>query len=502
MGALVITTPPDVEVVVVGAGPAGLVAAVTLARYGVDVVVLDKRPAVSALPRAVGVTVRQMELFRSWGVEEQLRSRADHVDLTVLEVDTVVEAGNGTRRRINVPDHDQSEVVSPTSSVRVAQDDLEEVLLAELGRHPTATVRRGVEVTDLVQDDDGVRLRLRASHDPSVAHLRARYVVAADGARSTLREALGVDFVGATAVMRGISAEFRAPLWPLLGERRHALYSIRHPDGAGVLIPAGAGTRWQYGVVLDADADAEALSRPAALTHRIRKAVGVPDIGILITRTGTFTADATLAATYSVGRVHLVGDAAHRVTPRGGNGLAMAVRDGLALGWRLAWVARGWAPERFLDTYEEEMRPLAAADVARAADPQGGCHTVLTELLHDLGGRLQHAWVPPRDGDRSPRSTLDLVSEGLTLFAGSHGPWRDAAAGLGHALPVAFAELPPPTLHALGLRPRGALLVRPDAVPVARWYQAGDVGQATADLDRAVNDLLGAEQLTTSRGRA
>ncbi|WP_205473054.1 FAD-dependent monooxygenase [Nocardioides sp. SYSU D00038] len=482
--------PRQTHVAVVGAGPAGLVAAVSLARAGVEVVVLDKRTGVSDLPRAVGVTVRQMEIFRSWGIEAELRACADDVDLTLLEVTTVAEASAGVRRQINVPDHVQSEVVSPTSSVRVAQDDLELVLLDELARHKTATVCRGVEVAGLEQDADGVDLVVRAAHDPTAARVRARYVIGADGARSTVRQLLGIDVVGATDVMRGVSAEFRAPLWPVLGERRHALYSIRQPNGSGILIPAGGGTRWQYGVVLGPDDDAHALSHPSVLTRRIRAAVGVPDVGISIARTSTFVAGATLAERYSLGRVHLVGDAAHRVTPRGGNGLAMAVRDGLALGWRLAWVAHGWAPPGFLDTYEEEMRPLAAADVARAADPDGGCHTVLTELLHDLGGRLQHAWLPPSRPGEPPRSTLDLVSGGLTLLTGAEGPWAGAAAGLPQRLPVEIAVLPPPTLHALGIRPLGALLVRPDGVPVAGWYGAATVDRATADLTRAIGDLL------------
>lgn len=484
--------PRQAHVAVVGAGPAGLVAAVSLARSGVDVVVLDKRARVSDMPRAVGVTVRQMEIFRSWGLEAELRACADDVDLTLLEVDTVAEAGTGAgvRRRINVPDHAQSEVVSPTSSVRVAQDDLERVLLEELLGHPSATVCRGVEVTGLEQDTDGVELTLRVHHEPASAHVRARFVVGADGARSTVRQLLGIDAVGATDIMRGVSAEFRAPLWPVLGDRRHALYSIGHPSGAGVLIPAGGGSRWQYGTTLGPDDDVDSLSHATVLTQRIRAAIGVPDLGISITRTGTFVAGAMLAERYSLGRVHLVGDAAHRVTPRGGNGLAMAVRDGHALGWRLAWVVHGWAPPGFLDTYEEEMRPLAASDVARAADPDGGCHTVLTELLHDLGGRLQHAWLPSTRPGEAPQSTLDLISGGLTVLAGVDGPWGDAASRLADPLPIHHAVLPPSTLHALGIRPLGALLVRPDAVPVAGWYHADSVDRATADLNRAIDDLL------------
>jgi 2-polyprenyl-6-methoxyphenol hydroxylase-like FAD-dependent oxidoreductase len=366
------------------------------------------------------------------------------------------------------------------------------VLAEHLAGLASATVRRGTKVVGLRHDEHGVRVSVRSSGSGAAEQIGAAYVVAADGAHSETRERLGIQTVGSDGLMRGISAEFRAPLWPALGPHRYALYSITHPDGAGVLIPAGGGTRWQYGVVAGPEDDVAALARPEALTSRIRLAAGVPDLAVDLVRQSTFTAGARLATTFSSGRVYLAGDAAHRVTPRGGNGLAMAVRDGIAIGWRLAWVLRGWAPARFLETYEDEVRPLAAQDVARAADPEGHCYSVLTELLHDLGGRVQHAWVEPPEPGRAPVSTLDLVGPALTLFVGEDAAaWRTAAALLWRSVPVDVVGLPRSTSHALGLRQSaGALLVRPDGVPVARWYRIAGVAAAMVALEGAVDDLV------------
>ena len=481
---LVTAAAPHHDVVVVGAGPAGLVAATVLATQGVDVLLIERRTTTSDLPRAVGITMRQMELFRSWGLEQRIRAGGDDVELAVLETTTAKDAGSGHVREMNVPNRSQSEVVSPTASARVPQDHLEAVLIEHLATLPTATIRRGEEVTAVSQTRDAVRLDVRNAWTGTQC-VTASYVVAADGARSPLRAALGIETVGPDDLMNGLAVEFRAPLWPVLGDHRFALYAITHPDGAGVLIPAGQGDRWQFGIVLSEGDDVTELGDHDALRRRIRSAAGVPDLPVDIVRVHAFDSGAQLAERFSDGRVFLAGDAAHRVTPRGGNGLAMAVRDGMDLGWRLAWVVRGWAPQSFLSTYETEGRPAVADSVARAADPDSGCRAVISEMQQDLGGRIQHAWVGPGI------STLDLVGPGLTLLTTDPDGWRAAAAELdtGHSVPITVAWLPARTAHALGLRgPESAVLVRPDGVPVGSWWASRN---RLADLERAVAATLG-----------
>jgi hypothetical protein len=139
------------------------------------------------------------------------------------------------------------------------------------------------------------------------------------------------------------------------------------------------------------------------------------------------------------------------------------------------------------------MRPLAVADVARAADPQGGCHAVVTEMLQDLGGRLPHAWVGRGATGAATVSTLDLIGDGLTLLTAPDSPqWHSAATARHHDVPVEAVALPRAVAYALGLlAPGSAMLVRPDAVPITRWWRVGDHPRGVTELDRAVSDLIG-----------
>ena len=195
---------------------------------------------------------------------------------------------------------------------------------------------------------------------------------------------------------------------------------------------------------------------------------------------GAFSFAAQVAGRYRSGRAFLVGDAAQRMTPRGGMGMNTAVAEANNLAWKLAWVHKGWAGSALLDTYEAEWRPVGSRRAARSAEedatPDGA-----EALADDLNGRLRHAWLPgpglPGPGfplsNGRPRSTLDLLGPGLTLLSGPDGrPWTTAAASLATPFPLAVRTLDPSTATTLGIEPDGAILVRPDAQVVAWWPTA------------------------------
>ena len=441
---------------IVGAGPAGLTAAITLARAGVETLVVERRTQVSDLPRATGVSTSTMELLRSWGLEEQVRAAAVDVEWQALETTTLADAAVGTPVEVGYPTRAQSAVVSPTRPACIPQDELEPILQAHLATLPAARLRRGVEVLGVESRDDGVEATVRDAGGTHTIH--ARFLIAADGIRSTVRTALGIATSGPGHLATSMAVRFRAPLWDVVGEHRHVIYFL---PGNVAALPVGHGDRWLYARPWDPQRERLGDLTAGALEREVRLAAGVPDLELQIEDLSTADYGVALADRFRERSAFLIGDAAHRLTPRGATGMNTAIRDGHDLGWKLSWVLRGWAGDALLDTYEAERRPVAEHNAARSADPSGSIRGTAAELRADLGGRIAHTWLP---GESGRTSTLDLLSDGLTRFTGpGEGSWRTRRG----APPETVRRLDAMTARALGILGGASLLVRPDGVPAA-----------------------------------
>jgi 2-polyprenyl-6-methoxyphenol hydroxylase-like FAD-dependent oxidoreductase len=481
----------EVAVLVVGAGPAGLATALELAGHDVPVMLVERRAGLSPLPRATAVSTRTMELIRAWGLEEQVRAGAIDVSWDGWISETLAVAAAGQRFPIGYPTPAQAAVLSPTFPACVPQDHLEPVLLAELHARPDAAVRFGTELLQLRPDADGATALVRDTATGAATTVRARYLVGADGAHSAVRTQLGIALRGPDRLVEHLAVLFRAPeLWPLLGECRHGIYVVTEPTAAGVFVPAGRDNRWLYGREWEPGRQRLTDYPEDRLTALIRAGAGTARVHPRIERLGSFSFAAQIVDTYRAGPVFLAGDAAHRVTPRGGTGLNTAIQDGHDVGWKLAWVLRGWAGAELLDTYEAERRPVGLHNTVRSADPTGSVRTLGQALPADLGGRIPHLETP------AGVSTLDLLGPGLTLFIGpASSAWRAAAARVRSAAPLHVHELDALTAAALGVPGDGALLARPDGHPVAAW-------PASADPDitlRSGVQLLGQTRSTAGR---
>jgi putative polyketide hydroxylase len=470
----------EVPVLIVGAGPAGVTAAITLACYGVQSLVVERRSEVSRLPRATGVSTRSMELFRSWGLEDEIRAGAPEIEWLGWSCETLAGAEAGSPFPVGFPTREQSALISPTGPACVAQDHLEPVLLGHLRSLDASRLEPGTALDGLNETPDGVQARVRDVATGRSTSIRARYLVAADGVYSTVRDKLGIEMHGTERLAERIGVQFRAPLWSLLGRRRYVIYPIAATEEAATFIPAGAEDRWIYAQAWDPGHERFADYGEERVTRLIRTAAGASRITPRIERISAVTYGARIAEAFRARHVFLIGDAAHQVTPRGATGMNTAIHDGHDLGWKLAWVLRGWADARLLDSYEADRRPVAEHNVARSADPNGSVRDPDESLRIDLGGRIAHAWLPSA---RRSTSTLDLLGPGLTLFTAGGDGDRDRTASWTSpppTPPLTIRRLDAMTARALGLRPGSALLVRPDGSPCTSL----DLGDAAIDSYR------------------
>jgi 2-polyprenyl-6-methoxyphenol hydroxylase-like FAD-dependent oxidoreductase len=349
-------------------------------------------------------------------------------------------------------------------------------MLSHLRAHSGARAEFATEIVGVDNGPDGVHAVVRDTASGDERVVRARYLVAADGAHSTVRRALGIPMRGPDHLAEVVTALFRAPLWDVVGEHRHGIYSVIRPDAMGLFLPAGGDDRWLYGVYWDPEVEQAADFDEERLLQLIRLGAGVPELEPQIERIGAFSFAAQIADDFRRESTFLIGDAAHRVTPRGGTGMNSAIHDGFDLGWKMGWVLRGWADPALLDSYERERRPVVEHNVVRSADPNGSHRDVGRELHIDLGERIEHVWLP---GSAGLVSTLDLIGPGLTLFTGPEGEaWVSAAAELGDAPPLVVRCLDLVGARALGIRLGGALLARPDGVPAAWWPNGADCERA------------------------
>jgi putative polyketide hydroxylase len=455
-----------VQVLVAGAGPGGLVTAITLAKYHVSVLVAEKRTELSSLSRSLVVSTRSMEILRSWGIEDQVRAGSANVAPRGWVTHTLASR-QGREIPLGHPTDAQAAKVSPCRPAWTPQDHLEPLLLELLHDTPGVEVKFGCELVSVRQNGDKVRATLCDSASGATQEVEARYLVGADGAHSTVREYLGIHMEGPDALAEHQSIQFQAPLSDVAGDRRYGINVITHPDAAGTLAPRGPNDRWHYGK-LWRPGEARLVDCSAEQHARlIATAAGVGSLRPRIERISSYSAAAQIADRYRERRGILVGDAAHRMTPRGGTGMNTAIQDAYDLGWKLAWVLRSWARPGLLDSYETDRRPVGLHNVTRSADPNGAQRQAETALAWDLNGRLPHRWVPR---GRRTVSTLDLVGGGITLLAGPDCPRQTrTAAMLSTRAPVAAHILDRSTAQELGIPAKGAILVRPDAHRLLGW---------------------------------
>lgn len=528
----------DIPVTIVGGGPVGLAMALVLSRQGVASRVLEMNATTTDHPKARGVWVRAMEIFRQWGVYEPIRARGlpDASDSMVI----LDGMDNELDRSRPEPWNDES----PARKSIVAQDAVEEALAAKLADHSDVDLRWRTEFLSCEETPDGVRVTARDLASGETLTWTSQYLIGADGGRGAVARQVGIEYEGPPTLALMLNTYFRADLsrYPAAHNAAGLQMRVLDPDAEPChLLNTNGADRWLWLTRIGAETD----ERPRPLTEaetiaKIRAALRLPDLQVEIINEATWRMTRRIAKTFRRSRTFLVGDAAHRFPPFGGFGMNSGIQDAHNLAWKLAFVLNGKAGDALLDTYDAERRPIAHenADLALqngarfphvVAAFQSGDRDRIRFWLHDaenhihsIGHTLGFSYVsdavipdettPPdrtprwyrptdRPGSRFPhlwldatktRSTLDLFDRDLVLVTGPDGgPWAQAAAEVAATVgvPIAVHRLKaadPEQGVAMG--PRGAALVRPDGITA---WRIGWVTQTPeADLERAVRSIL------------
>jgi 2-polyprenyl-6-methoxyphenol hydroxylase-like FAD-dependent oxidoreductase len=465
---------------------------VFLAGHGVPVTLVEKHAISSSHPRAIGYTLRTLELFRAAQVELPSTTqrhgpprRARVESLAGTWFDEYPWTANVAKPRCEY---------SPEHATAIAQDRLEPILrdrAVALG----ADLRLSTEMTGFSHDHDGVSVALRP-RDGREYRVRARYMIAADGARSGIRDALDIGRTGQGQLSIQRSILFRAPIDHYL-ERGIVQFDIEQPGLTAFLTTYSDG-RWVLMLSDDVDRD------PDQQRATVRQAVGIADLPVELLTTGRWELTALIADRFNSGPVFLAGDAAHQLPPnRGGYGANTGIEDVHNLAWKLAAVLRAESTQALLDTYDAERRPIAwlrhdqifaRADYKAHLDGPVGDLDVIDDIAMELGQLYRSSAVigaaedlPPaqrpeqwagQPGTRAPhlvlddrRSTLDLFRRGWVLLS-QDGRWAAAADGVAVDFVCLTASdvLGPMTFgEAYGVGSDGASLVRPDGYIAARW---------------------------------
>ena len=357
------------DVVVVGLGPVGAVAANLAGQAGLDVLVIDRDLAPFALPRAIVFDAEIMRVFASVGLADEIAAITRPLGGSVY-----LGADREPIRTFRSPGAAHAHAWPPSNLFY--QPRLEQTIRDGLRRFPNVRVRSGCEVTDIGAGTDGAWLRV-ADRTAGTFDIKARFVLACDGASSTIRKRLGVPLqdIGFLERWLVIDAHMRGPMrWPdthaIPPEVRDGRYSLMVCDPAqpATLIPGvGDHRRWEY--MLLADERDEEATDPARLRARIG-AWADPD-EVEVVRSAVYRFRALIAERWRQGAVFLLGDAAHQTPPFFGQGMCHGIRDAAQLIWKLAMVLAGRAPEALLDTYQPErdahVRAIITASVAAGA---------------------------------------------------------------------------------------------------------------------------------------
>lgn len=357
------------DVLIVGAGPAGLTAASLLARSGVDALTLTKYGTANA-PRAHITNQRAVEIFRDLGIEEEAQANALPHLLMGKQVYATTFAGRELSRMMTWGTGDDRigdyRAASPSEMCNIAQNTLEPILLRralELG----ADIRQDHEVVTIKDMGDFVEAHVVPRDGSPEFKVRARYAIGCDGSRTVVGTDGGFEFEGVSGLRDAVTVWIDADLSRYTAHRSGALFITLTPgsrDTMGVWTCVKPWTEWST-ILLRGEGDHHDLDEKT-IRESIRASIGDDSVEFSIRKVSSWQFNHVVASTYQRGRLFIAGDAAHRHPPANGLGSNTSIQDSYNLAWKLALVVKGHASEDLLRTYTVERQPVGRRIIDRA----------------------------------------------------------------------------------------------------------------------------------------
>jgi 2-polyprenyl-6-methoxyphenol hydroxylase-like FAD-dependent oxidoreductase len=536
---------PDIEVpvLIVGGSLVGMSTAMLLGHHGIRSLAVEHHRGTAIHPRAAMIVQRTMEIFRTVGVEKIVLQKSDEQfvqDGAIMALETL--AGKEIAYYIANLNEGVRDV-SPSLRIFITQSLLEPLLKSratELG----AELRFSTEMISFAEDRDGVTAKIRHRDTGEISTVRAKYMVAADGSHSKIRDLLGIRMLGHGVFSKSITIYFRGDVAPLLRGRSLSVmyvlnsvlsgfFRIEKPFTSGFLVVHWLGD--PKNPVTDVSKD---LTDERAY-ELLRAGLGDENVPVKVDSVMHWDATADTAERFQKGRVFLVGDAAHVMPPSGGFGGNTGVQDAHNLAWKLALVLKGLAGLDLLSSYDPERRPAAAFTVEQAysryvtrsapylkSDNMQAIHNDLNiefGYIYDSDAIISEGSVAgpghenPREskgrpGTRAPHvylqqggqqiSTLDLFGRNFALLAGSAGTaWCESARAAGRQSGIevdvhrvganGLADPDGVFAAAYGISSTGAVLVRPDGF--VAWRAKTGEGASEQKISSALASLLSRE---------
>ncbi|PET98396.1 FAD-binding monooxygenase [Bacillus cereus] len=531
-----------VPVLIVGGGLSGLSSALFLAKHNIDYLLIERHPSTAIHPKAGGITFRTMELFRELGLEKRIRLAGKALENCRgrIAVQTIAEVNNEEVEQIRAAQYENNEnlvrkveEISPSKQTACYQITLEEMMLQE-AKALGGELSFYHELVSYEQNENGVIATIRNRDTKEESTIYCDYVIAADGAKSKIREQLGILTEGrGTIGGYYMNIYFEADLSECIKGDAFGFTMIRHPKVIGALIPVDNESKWIYHVAYDPlkgeQPEDFSIERCKQI---IQTAIGSMDIKPEILSVLPWEASESTAVKFQDNRIFLVGDSAHIMPPTGGFGSNTGIQDAHNLAWKLAAVIKGKANPKLLETYHDERYPVAklttdhaSSILFRAAGREEGNLSNMDSLAVTAGyqycseaiidecntpHRMNIVDLNGRPGTRAPHfwgtyegkevSILDLFGSNFVLLTGAEpSTWTEAARDVSSKLGVNikvyrvgfsgdFVAQKDVLSELYGIGHGGAALIRPDGF--IGWRLEKEVVNPDVVLEEVMGNLL------------